>query len=48
MTQSEENAIEKVKKIARATIDFLITHPQTNKSKITNSEKNLTIEKIVI
>jgi len=35
MTQSKENSAEKVKKIARAIIDFLITHPHTNKSKIT-------------
>ncbi len=35
MTYSEESSVDKIKKIARATIDFLITHPQTNKSKIT-------------
>ncbi|MFX1594920.1 MAG: tRNA uridine(34) 5-carboxymethylaminomethyl modification radical SAM/GNAT enzyme Elp3, partial [Promethearchaeota archaeon] len=35
MTQSKENSVEKVKKIARATIDFLITHPQINNLKIT-------------
>jgi elongator complex protein 3 len=35
MTYSEENDADKIKKIARALIDFLITHPKTNKSKIT-------------
>jgi len=35
MTYSEESSADKINKIARATIDFLITHPQTNKSKIT-------------
>ncbi|MFW9970857.1 MAG: hypothetical protein ACFFDF_11725, partial [Candidatus Odinarchaeota archaeon] len=36
MTHLQEGNTEKVKKIARATIDFLITHPQTNRTKITN------------
>ncbi|MFX1379368.1 MAG: tRNA uridine(34) 5-carboxymethylaminomethyl modification radical SAM/GNAT enzyme Elp3 [Promethearchaeota archaeon] len=36
MTHLQESNTEKVKKIARATIDFLITHPQTNRTKITN------------
>lgn len=36
MTQIEDINVEKVKKIARATIDYLIKHPQTHRSKITN------------
>ena len=36
MTQSEEPDAEKVKKIARATIVYLLDHPDINRSKITN------------
>ena len=36
MTHSEEHDAEKVKKIARATIDYILDHPDTNRSKITN------------
>ena len=36
MTQQEEQDAETVKKIARATINYLLAHPDTNKSKITN------------
>ena len=35
MTHSEEQDVEKVKKVARATIDYLIKNPHTKKSKIT-------------
>lgn len=36
MTQTQENNAEKVKKIARATIDFLKKHPNFPKEKVTN------------
>ena len=36
MTRSEEKDIEKIEKVSRATINYLIDHPEINKSKITN------------
>jgi len=36
MTQSGEQDAEKVKKIARATINYLLAHPDINRTKITN------------
>jgi elongator complex protein 3 len=36
MTQTQENNAEKVKRIARATIDFLKKHPNFPKEKVTN------------